>query len=683
MVLVTAGAGALAKIEPITVVIVALLVILVLSYRQVIEAYPDGGGSYAVSKANLGAGASRLAAASLIVDYVLTVAVSIAAGVAALVSAFPSLNRDSLALALAVLGALTALNLRGIATSARTFLLPTAVFVVGIYVVIVAGLIRSHLAAGSGVHPYTVPKAAAAVGILVLLKAFAAGSSALTGVEAIANDVPAFREPRVRRAMRTEVMLGALLGSMLLGLAVLTVRFHIGPSADQTVLSEITGASVGRGTIYYVVDLATTAILALAANTSFGGLPVLASLLARDSLVPHVFGLRGHRPVYRYGVMALAVLAGLLLVAVNADTNSLIPLYAIGVFTGFTLSQTGLVRHWARERPPKWWAKAAVNGTGAAMTAIATVIFLVTKFTAGAWVVVVAIPCLIVMFSRIAKYYAQVGRELALGTTPERPRADKSLVVVAVAVVSGLTKFALDTALSLGDEVVAVSVQFDDDDAGALRTAWDAWSPGVPLEILLSPSRSLVAPMLEYLCSAEMRARPHVLVLIPEVEPRKWRHRALQNQRGVILENMLRRHSDVTVARPPSTCTVIDHERSAARATMGTAGPVDPVRRRYPAGGASSSMASALTWPSALTRPSALTWPSVLTWPSASSADASGVPLAVACSSSADSAALTASPGPPWRCSAYTAAPRLRRSPSHWCLAWAWSSLALPWFTPC
>lgn len=551
IVLATAGAGALAKIEPITLVIVALLVILVLSYRQVIEAYPDGGGSYAVSKVNLGAGASHLAAASLVVDYILTVAVSIAAGVAALVSAFPSLHRDSLWFALAILGVLMALNLRGIATSARTFLLPTAVFVVGIYVVIVAGLTRSHPATGAGVHPYTVPKAAAAVGILLLLKAFAAGSSALTGVEAIANDVPAFREPRARRAMRTEVLLGAILGSMLLGLAVLTVRFHIGPGANQTVLSQITGASVGRGTVYYVVDLATTVILALAANTSFGGLPVLASLLARDSLVPHVFGLRGHRPVYRYGVVALAVLAGLLLVAVNADTNSLIPLYAIGVFTGFTLSQTGLVRHWARERPRRWWAKAALNGTGAAMTAAATVIFLATKFTSGAWVVVVTIPSLVLLFSRIAKYYAEVGQELGLGSAPGRPGPQMGLVVVAVVAVSRMTKFALDTALSLSDEVVAVSVQFDDDRAEALRTAWERWSPGVPLEILRSPSRSLVTPMLDYLCSPQMRARPQVLVLIPEVEPRQWRHQLLQNQRGAILANVLRRHSDVTVARAP------------------------------------------------------------------------------------------------------------------------------------
>ncbi len=548
-VLASAGAGALARIEPITVAIVVLLVILVFSYRQVIAAYPDGGGCYAVSKANLGRRASLLAGAALVVDYVLTVAVSIAAGVAALVSAFPALGPDSLALSLGILAVLTALNLRGLATSARALLLPTAVFIVGIYVVIVAGFLHRHPAAGSGIHVVAVPTAAAAVGVLLILKAFAAGCSALTGVEAIANDVPAFRPPRARRAMRTEVLLGGLLGTMLLGLSVLTVRFHIAPETSQTVLSQITRASVGRGGLYYVIDLSTTAILAIAANTSFGGLPMLASLLARDNLLPHVFGLRGDRPVYRYGVIALAVLSGALLVAVDADTNALIPLFAIGVFTGFTLSQAGLVRHWYHERPRRWWARAALNGLGAVMTAVATIIFVVTKFSAGAWVVVVAIPALILLFIRIAHYYRDVGVELGLGQTPPVPTAEPSLVVVPVMAVSKMTAAALARALSLGDEVVAVSVQFDDEAAAALREEWDRWHPGVALTVLRSPSRSITKPMLSYLRSLRLQARSSVLVLIPEVEPKKWRHQLLQNQRGIILANVLRRHCEVTVAR--------------------------------------------------------------------------------------------------------------------------------------
>ncbi len=549
VVLATAGAAALSKIEPITVAIVVLLILLVFSYRQVIEAYPDGGGTYAVSKANLGRNASHLAAAALVVDYVLTVAVSIAAGVAALASAFPSLKDASLGIALGILAVLTALNLRGIATSARALLLPTAVFIVGIYVVIVAGFARAHPSPTAGLPPNTLPKTVGAVGIVLILKAFAAGCSALTGVEAIANDVPAFRPPKVRNAQRTEILLGLLLGTMLLGLSVLTVRFHIAPSSSQTVLSQITSASVGRGVVYYVIDLSTTVILAIAANTSFGGLPVLASLLARDNLVPHVFGLKAERPVYRYGVVVLAVLAAILLIAVDANTNSLIPLFAIGVFTGFTLSQTGLVRHWYHDRPPYWWARAMLNGTGAVMTAVATIIFLLTKFVAGAWVVVIIVPALMLLFSRIDRYYNTVGAQLGLGTVPVQPTKQRSLVVVAVVAVSRMTESALTAALSFGDEAVAVSVQYDNEKADHLQADWDRWRPGVRLVILRPVTHSIATPMSDYLNSPEVVAYPQVLVLLPEVEPQKWRHRLLQNQRGIILANVLRRRCNVKVAR--------------------------------------------------------------------------------------------------------------------------------------
>ncbi|MHB1486890.1 MAG: APC family permease [Acidimicrobiales bacterium] len=551
VVLATAGIGALASLRPITIAIVVLLAILVLSYRQVIEAYPDGGGCYAVSKANLGPRTSHLAAASLVVDYVLTVAVSISAGVAALISAFPALAPYPLVLSLVILALLTALNLRGIATSAKAFLLPTAVFVVGIYVVIVVGLTRSTPAPNAGLHPAVLPKAAATVGVLLVLKAFAAGCSALTGVEAIANDVPAFKEPRVRRAMRTEVLLGLVLGTMLLGLAVLTVRFHIAPSASQTVLSQVTGASVGRGSIYYVVDLATTVVLSLAANTSFGGLPVLASLLARDNLLPHVFGLRAERPVYRYGVIALGLLAGALLVAVNANTNSLIPLYAIGVFTGFTLSQVGLVRHWSGTRPPRWWSRAGLNGIGAVMTGLATVIFLMTKFTGGAWVVVIAIPALMALFARIDAYYREVGQELGLGTVPPPPTPGDSIVIVAVNGVSRLAQNALSAALSMGSHVVALSIAFDDEGVSRLEHDWAQWDPGVTLVVLRSARHSLAAPILAYVNSAEVKAQGRVVVIIPQVEPRRWRHQLLQNQRGLLIASALRRGSDATVSTLP------------------------------------------------------------------------------------------------------------------------------------
>jgi amino acid transporter len=341
-----------------------MLVLLVISYTQVIAAHPDGGGAYAVSKANLGRIASLLAAASLVIDYVLTVAVSLSAGAASLGSVFPALSHHLLLICVIGLVVLTTVNMFGISESARFVMLPAALFLASIAGVLVFGLLRSHPVAKIG-SPLPI-HATTALGIVLLLKAFAAGCSALTGVEAIANGVPAFRKPKVRTAQRTEVSLGVILGVMLVGLAVLIRLHHVLPRGGVTVLSQLTAGAFGKGALFYVSNLAVTAVLGLAANTSFGGLPVLLSLLAKDHRLPHLFYLRAERPVYRHGVIALAVLSLLLLIAVNARTDKLIPLYAIGVFIGFTLSQLGLVRHWHHERPP-WscsWARSSWPAPG-------------------------------------------------------------------------------------------------------------------------------------------------------------------------------------------------------------------------------------------------------------------------------------------------------------------------------
>ena len=349
VVLALAGAGALHLILPVTVAIVVLLAILVVSYRQVIEAYPGGGGAYAVSRDNFGPRASLVAAAALVVDYTLTVAVSIAAGTQALTSAFPGLTPATVPICLAILAVITVLNLRGLGDAARAFLLPTMVFIVGLLAIIVIGLIHPlALHAAQPGHSLLPARALEPVSILLILKAFSAGCSALTGVEAIANGVPLFKRPRVRRAKRTELLLGVILGAMLLGLAVLASRWHIGPRSGQTVLSQIMAMAVGRHWAYYVMSLTITIVLALAANTSFGGLPVLASLLSQHHYLPHLFSLRDDRQVFASGVWTLAGLSAALLVAVAGNTLALIPLFAIGVFTGFTLSQTGLVVHWRR-----------------------------------------------------------------------------------------------------------------------------------------------------------------------------------------------------------------------------------------------------------------------------------------------------------------------------------------------
>jgi hypothetical protein len=550
LVLAAAGTSALGLTLPVTLAIAGLLAVLVVSYCQVIAVHPDGGGAYAVGKKDLGATVSLLAAASLVVDYVLTVAVSLAAGAASLASAFPSLAHHLLAMCLTGLVLITAVNLWGIAESARVLMLPMVVFLASIFGVIIVGLVRSHPAAVVGTaQPVHITEA---VGVILILKAFSAGCSALTGIEAIANGVPAFRPPRARRAQRTELMLGALLGAMLIGLSVLIRREHVAPRGGVTVLAQLTAGSFGTGWAYYGASIAVTLVLALAANTSFGGLPVLMSLLSDDDRLPHLLGLRAERPVHRYGVVTLAVLAGALLIAVNATTARLIPLYAIGVFIGFTISQTGMVRHWHGQRAPRWWLRAALNGVGAVLTATAAAVFIATKFTSGAWVVVLIVPALMLLFSRIQSYYQAVGLELELdlGRFPHRPRPDRSLVIVPVGSISRLTEYALHAALSLGDDVIAVSVHPEAAEGASFRAAWDRWNPGVRLETLDSPHRSLVHPVVDYVRQAQRGGR-QVAVLIPEIQPRRWRYRILQNQRGLLLATVLRASTDVVICTIP------------------------------------------------------------------------------------------------------------------------------------
>ncbi|MFF3405446.1 APC family permease [Streptomyces sp. NPDC002742] len=548
LVLIAAGTGALSATLPVTLVIAALLAVLVVSYGQVIAVHPDGGGAYAVAKKDLGPRTSYLAAASLVVDYVLTVTVSLAAGAASLASAFPSLGSHLLELCLGGLALLTVVNLRGVAESARVLMLPTVLFIVSILGIVVLGLLRPHPAAVVGTDQPV--HATEALGVLLLLKAFSSGCSALTGVEAIANGVPAFRAPRVRRAQRTELMLGGLLGLMLIGLAVLIRRDHVAPRGGVTVLAQLTAGSYGTGWPYYATNLIVTVALAFAANTSFGGLPVLMSLLAKDHRLPHLFGLRKERPVYRWGVVALALLAALLLIAVNADTHRMIPLFAIGVFIGFTISQIGLVRHWRRERQPGWLRRAVLNGIGAVLTAVAGIVLLSTKFLEGAWVVVVAIPLLMLLFSRVQRYYTEVGRELGLGEVPPPVRLTDSLVIVPVGEVSKLTQLALTAARALGRDVVAVAVHGDPAKARALEESWARWNPGVRLDVIDSPQRSLVEPIVDYVRRAEKEGR-QIAVLIPEVEPRHRRYQILQNQRGLLLAAALRARTDVVVCVVP------------------------------------------------------------------------------------------------------------------------------------
>jgi amino acid transporter len=575
VVLAVAGGGALHLVLPITLAIIVLLGVLVFSYRQVIDAYPGGGGAYAVSRANFGPRTGTVAGASLIVDYTLTVAVSIAAGVGALTSAFPSLTSATVPICLAILAVVTLFNLRGLGEAARAFLLPTMVFIVGLLAIIAVGLIHPlALHAAQPGRPLLSTHGLQTVGILLVLKAFSAGCSALTGVEAIANGVPLFKVPRETRAKRTELLLGVILGTMLLGLAVLASRWHIGPRSGQTVLSQIMGDAVGRHWAYYIVSLSITLVLSLAANTSFGGLPVLASLLARDDYLPHLFALRGDRQVFANGIWALAILSGALLVAVGGNTNSLIPLFAIGVFTGFTLAQSGLVVHWWRTRPPHWRHRAAINALGATMTAVATVVFLFSKFLAGAWVVVVAVPTFVLLFVRVRAYYLRAGVALGLGRRQDHPHARHSLVIVPVTAVSRLTLYALSEALSLGSEVIAVTVIIDGGDEGAaegdaLQAEWTKWDPGVPLRVLHTEYSSVVEPITSFIDELRANDDRQIVVLIPTIIPDRVRYRILHNQIDLVLSGALRSRPDVVVARVQLPTSSLRERRAKRRPAAG------------------------------------------------------------------------------------------------------------------
>ena len=552
IVLAAAGTVGLDYTLPVTLAIVVLLVVLVISYRQVIAAFPGGGGAYAVAGRHLGRPASLVAAASLTVDYVLNAAVGVSAGVAALTSAFPALYGARVWLCLVVLALITGINLIGVAESARVFIVPTILFILAIAIVIGSGLFRSHPVVAPVGH---LPSVAESVGILLLLKAFASGCSALTGVEAIANAVPEFKRPRAHRAQHTEMMLGIILGLMLIGIAVLIKKFHVTPSATTTTLAQLTAAGVGHNILFYGIQLITTVLLALAANTSLGGLPVLASLLARDNYLPHMFALQAERQVYRYGISVLAVAAAVLLVVARGNTQALIPVFAIGVFVGFTLSQAGMVRHWHEQHGPGWEGRAFINGLGAVLTTAALGIELVSKFTEGAWLVVIVIPLLVLFFERIHRAYRRIGAQLGIGQPLDPPQQIPSLVVVPVQGLSRLTREGISAALSLGDKVVAVEVCYDNPDAtddqhqhASFSAKWHAWDPDVPLVILHSAKRQLGPPVVDYLRAKEMED-PHrrIVALIPEVQPEHWWLWFLHNQRGAVLNRAIMNGTDNVV----------------------------------------------------------------------------------------------------------------------------------------
>jgi amino acid transporter len=543
-----AGVAAFGYLVPLSLVLVGLLVLLVLSYRQTIYAYPSGGGSYIVSRENLGTNPSLVAAAALLVDYTLNVAVSAAAGAAAISSAVPSLQGHPVVLSLGLVALIMVANLRGLRQAGRLFALPVYTYVAALGLLIVDGLIRSFT---GSLHQLPVNHAQlnqfthngallTGVTLFALMKAFSSGAVALSGVEAISNGVPAFRQPTSRNASITLTWTAFFLGAPLVGLAVLTTRLRPTISTNETLLSILGDHVFGRASPLYVVLMASTAaILCLSANTSFADFPRLSSVVARDGFLPQQLAHRGDRLVFSNGIIAVAAAASALLVVFGGKLDSLIPLFAVGLFTAFTLSQVGMVRHHLRLREQRWRVGVAINATGAAATSIVLIVVLVSKFTAGAWIPAIVIPVVVAICKTIKRHYEQVQQQLALQPGEQVPTVHNT-VVVPMKELNKNTLNALAYAKALHpDRLVAVAVQ-DDDRLDELRQQWVARDLDVALEIVPSPYRGITKPILDFLYTLDRQRPDDILtVIIPEVVVHRWWEQLLHNQTALILKSRL------------------------------------------------------------------------------------------------------------------------------------------------
>lgn len=553
--LILAGVAALSVTLPISLVIAFLMVVVATSYQQTVRAYPSGGGSYIVARENLGDLPGLTAAAALLIDYLLTVAVSIAAGVAAITSAFPELHAYADELAVAAVLLIAIVNLRGIRESGSIFAAPTYVFVVSVIGLIAVGLFRLL----TGGIPYTPGPAGPNAGTeplgwLLILSAFAKGCTAMTGTEAISNGVPAFKPPESRNARITLIWMAALLIVMFLGISFLVTHIGLVPEPDesQTVLSQLTRLIVGEGWYYYLLQFATALILFLAANTSYADFPRLLSILARDRFAPRWFAQRGSRLAFNVGIAALTFLSVTLLVTFSSSVDRLLPLYAVGVFTSFTLSQWGMVKHWLRLREANWRRSAAINGVGAAMTAVVTLVIGGTKFLEGAWIVIVLATLLIMLFLLIHRHYLNVARQLRTDAKVE-PMSAPPIVVVPVSSLSLAVRRALGYTEGVSKNVVAVHVATDPDVAMKLEAEWSrVVGDRVPLILIESPYRLLLPPLLAYIDALRQTEGGRTLeVVLPEFVPRHWWENLLHNQTALRLKAALLSREDVVVANIP------------------------------------------------------------------------------------------------------------------------------------
>ena len=556
--LIPLGAAGIGYIGPISTLIIVLLLVVYFSYRQTIGAYPHGGGSYTVARENLGTTAGLLAAAALMLDYVLVVAVGISAGVGALVSAIPSLQPYTLALCLAILAMITLVNLRGVRESGVAFMIPTYLFIVSLLAVLAIGVVKALAAGGHPppvVPPPPLPAAAMAGSVWIAMRAFASGCTAMTGVEAVSNGVTAFREPAVPHARKTLTAIIVILAVMLAGIAYLCHAYGIGATEPgqpgyQSILSMLVAAVIGRGIFYYITIGSVLSVLALSANTGFADFPRLCRVIAQDGFLPRSFAHRGRRLVYSHGILVLAALSAGLLIGFGGITDNLIPLFAVGAFLAFTLSQAGMVEHWRRAGGPSAGRSMAINGAGAACTAVTLVVVLVSKFAEGAWVMLLLIPALLVLFTSVHRHYQSVGRQLASSEPLDLQGLKPAVVLLPVLGWSVITRRAMQFACELSPEIYALHIAGDENAMAALEDGWKtlvmepakaAGRPAPKLIVVYSPYRRLYAPLKDAL--TELRhAHPDrdIAVIIPELIGTRWYHYLLHNQTGVLIEAYLR-----------------------------------------------------------------------------------------------------------------------------------------------
>ena len=552
LILMLVGAAALGLAFPIAVAIGALIAIVVSSYRQTILAYPQGGGAYVVTRENLGRYPSLVAGAALLVDYVLTVAVSVAAGIAAITSAIPSLYPYRVTLCVVGVAVIAIGNLRGVRESGRLFALPTYLFL-GAYCLLIGwgGIQWLRGAAGGAPAPAPVGGGEALTAFLVL-RAFSSGCAALTGIEAVSDGVPAFRPPEARTARRVLLALGMILIVLFLGISALAHAFGVVPVEGETVNSQLARRVFGESPLYYFIQSVTMLILVLAANTSFADFQRLASFLARDRFIPRQFANRGDRLAFSNGIIILALLSIGLLVLFQGNTHALIPLYALGVFVSFTLSQASMVRYWFRHRGPGWPFRALLNGTGALATGVVALIIGLTKFTHGAWIVVVLLPCMIALFVTVRRHYDDVAVQLSVeGAASGPPPAGHSVLVLVGDVHRGMLP-AIEYAQALSPTARGVYVEVDPEQTRRFEERWAKFAEGMPLVVLRSPYRSVTGPLLEYLDLVQ-RQDPNqvVTIVLPEFVPARWWQQLLHNQTALLIKGALLFRKGVVVTNVP------------------------------------------------------------------------------------------------------------------------------------